>query len=134
MNRRQFISAAGIGTASILAGCTSSDNGDGEGPLDGEWVLGARVVNEDDEPREWRVESRSEGRESFAAASGTVPPGDEHELELVGLLYDERREVHVESDSGSRSEPWRPTECRRLFADVGIVDGDPGLETECREE
>lgn len=97
-------------------------------------MLRARVVNEDDEPRDWRVECRSADRESFGAAYGTLPAGDEHELALVGQLYDEQREVYVESESGALSEPWRPTECQRLFATVRIADGTPGLETECREE
>lgn len=118
-----------------LAGCATDSNGDGDGvtTLDGEWVLRARVVNEDDEPREWRVESRSADRESVAAASGTLPADEETELELSGQLFDEQREAFVESDGGARSERWDPTECRRLFADVRIADGNPSLETECRE-
>lgn len=134
MYRRQLITAVGTGLVALFAGCTNNEPGDSKEPLDGEWVLRARVANEDDEPREWRVESRSEDRESFAAASGTILPGGEHELELRGLLYDEQREIYVVSDGGSRSESWRPTECPRFFADVSIVNGNPNLETECREE
>lgn len=118
----------------FVAGCASDETGDGDGPLDGQWVLSGRVVNEDDEPREWRVESRSEGRESFVAASGTVPANGEHELELSGLLHDEQREVYAKSDDGAVSEPWRPTDCRRLFAEVSISNGTPRWEPDCREE
>lgn len=139
MNRRQLVAAAGAGTATLLAGCLTDSDGGTEPepepePLDGEWILRARVVNEDDEPRAWRVESRSEDRESAGAAWATLPAGEEWELELSGRLFDEQREVYVESDGGSVSKPWRPTECRRLFADVAIVGGNPSLETECREE
>lgn len=59
--------------------------------------------------------------------------GEEWGLELRGGLFDERREAYVESDGGAVSEPWRPTECRRLFAVVTISGGNPQLETECHE-
>lgn len=134
MNRRRLIAAVGAGTATFVGGClTDEDDGEGPAPLDGEWILRGRVVNEDDHLREWRVESRSSDRESVAAAWATVPAGESWELELRGRLFDERREVYVESEEGSVSEPWRPTECRRLFVDVSIVDGSPRLETACRE-
>jgi len=140
MNRRQLVSAVGFGAAGLLSGCSTIDgdgdgNGDGGGvgSLAGEWTLGARVVNEDDEPREWRVESRSADRESVAAASGTLPAGGETELELSGRRFDERRAVYVESEGGAVSEPWRPAECRRLFADVTVAGGAPSVATECRE-
>lgn len=140
VNRRAFLTGAAIGPVSLLAGCGSTGTGNGTGdrggspePLDGEWSLQARVRNEDDTPREWRVESRSKDRESVAAAWGTVPAGQNHELGLSGRLFDEHREVVVESDGGEVSERWRPPECRRLFAAVSIVDGNPRLETECRE-
>lgn len=141
MNRRRLVSAIATGAVGLLSGCFTVDGdgdgtGDGDGveSLDGEWILRARVANEDDEPREWRVESRSEDRESVAAASGTLPAGGETELELSGRRFDERREVFVESDAGAVSEPWRPADCRRLFADVSIVDGTPDVQTECRAE
>lgn len=92
------------------------------------------MVNKDDEPRDWRVESRSQDRESIAAAWATVPAGESWELELGGQLFDEQREVYIESETGSVSKPWRPIECRHLFADVTIVNGKPQLATKCREE
>jgi hypothetical protein len=132
MNRRRLVSAIATGAVGCLAGCFTADgdtggpdDGDDPEPLDGEWTLRARVVNEDDEPREWRVESRSTDRESVAAASGTLPAGGETELALSGHRFEERREVCVESEAGAVSEPWRPADCRRLFADVTIVDGTP---------
>lgn len=139
MNRRRLLSAIATGVAGLLPGCFSVDGGSGGGTdttesLDGEWTLRARVVNEDDEPREWRVESRSTDRDSVAAASGTLPAGGETELALSGRRLDERREVLVESDAGAVSEPWRPSDCRRLFADVTIADGTPDVRTECRAE
>lgn len=134
MNRRQFVATAGLGTVSLLSGCTDIGNGDGEDPLDGEWVIRARVVNEDAEPREWRVESRSTDRQSVVAAWGTLPATDETELALSGRLFDEQREVFVESDGGAVSHRWQPTECRRLFAAVSIVDSNPSMETACRGE
>lgn len=152
MNRRQFLASAGVGATALPGGCLG-DGGDGDGgddggsddrggddgsdvdnPLDGEWALRARVTNEDDDPRQWRIESRSQDRHSIAAASGTLPPGEEWELEFSGLLFDEQREVHVESEAGSVSEPWDTTECGRLFAEVAIVDGAPTLEAGCRDE
>lgn len=136
MNRRRFLTAAGTTTAPLLAGCSSDGDGDGPDPdpLDGEWILRGRVVNEDDEPREWRVECRSRDRESVGAAWATVPAGDSWAFELRGRLFDEQREVYAESEGGAVSEPWRPTECRRLFAAVTISGGNPQLETDCREE
>lgn len=136
MNRRRLLTAVGIGTSMFLGGCLSDGIGDGAEPepLDGEWILRSRVVNEDDEPREWRVESRSQDRESVAAAWATVPAGESWELELRGQLFDEQREVYVETSGGSVAEPWRPTECRRLFAEITIVGGNPRLETQCRGE
>lgn len=115
----------------------TANNGNGGGerptePLDGEWVLRASVRNRDDETHEWRVESRSEDRASVVAAWGTLPAGEETELALSGRLFDELREVVVESGSGAVSERWDPTECRRLAATVSIVDGTPSLTTECR--
>jgi hypothetical protein len=97
-------------------------------------VLRGRVVNDDDEPREWRVESRSQDRESVGAAWATIPAGESWEFELAGQLYDEQREVYAESERGSVSVPWRPTDCRQLFAEVTIENGEPSIVTECREE
>lgn len=136
MNHRELVTAVGAGVTAFVGGCLTDDGGDGAGPepLDGEWILRGRVRNEDDEPRGWRVESRSQDRESVGAAWATLPAGEEWALELRGQLFDERREVYVESDNGSVAEPWRPTECRRLFAGVNIVGGEPRLETECREQ
>ena len=58
MDRRQLIAAAGIETATLLGGCLTDDSDGGEPePLDGEWILHGRVVNRDEEPREWRIES-----------------------------------------------------------------------------
>lgn len=130
MDRRQALAAAGSAALVLAAGCI----GEADDPtIDGEWILRARVRNGDDQPREWRVESRSQGRDSAAAAYGTLPAGESTEAELRGLVREETREVYVESDAGAVSEPWRPTVCRDVFADVGISDGMPRLQTECRE-
>lgn len=134
MHRRRLLAVAAPGAAALLAGCS---NGGDDGtpdpdPLDGEWILRGRIANEDDQPREWRVESRSQDRESVAAAWATVPAGGSWEFELRGRLFDERREVYAESDGGAVSEPWRPVECRRLLVTVTITGGNPRLETACR--
>lgn len=134
MQRRQLLAAAGVGAASLLAGC--SDDGDGdEGPEtpDGEWELRGLVGNEDDEPREWRVESRSEGAR-VAAAWGTVPAGEERDFALLGQLRDEQLEVDAESDGGSTTASWRPAECRVLSVEVTISGGEPQLQLACRDE
>ena len=136
MNRRRLIAAVGAGSASFLGGCLS-EAGDEDGdpiPLDGEWVLRGRVVNRDDRPRSWRIESRSLDRRSVGAAYATVPAGASWDVELRGRLFDEEREVYAESDGGTASEPWRPTECDRLLATLTITDGNPALETECQAE
>lgn len=136
MRRRQVLAAAAVGTAGLLAGC-SDDGGDGEPteePLQGQWELRATVVNEDDVPREWRVECRSRDRASVAAAYGTLPPGETTELSLLGQLFDEQREVSLDADSGEQTEPWRPTECRQLYLEGSIADGRPAFATQCREE
>lgn len=135
MNRRAFITAITLGTTTVFGGCLSSDAGDAAAPapLDGEWILRGRVRNEDDAPRAWRVESRSQDRDSLGAAYATVPAGDTWEFELRGQRYNERRAVYVETERGSVTEPWRPAECPRLFAAITITDGRPRLVTECRE-
>lgn len=131
MNRRTFIAAAGAGSAALLAGCT----GDGEngGEPDGEWELRAQIENQDDQPRDWRVEARSEGG-NVAAAYSTLPAGETTELGLAGMLRDEEIEIYAESDNGAQAQPWDPSECRDLFADVTIAGGEPSFDTECREE
>lgn len=90
-------------------------------------------MNEDDQPREWRVESRTEGG-SVAAAWATVPAGEEWEFGLLGQLRDEQLEVYAESEGGAMSAPWRPTECPRMAATVTITGGEPRLDLTCRAE
>ena len=126
VNRREVLATAAVGTATLLAGC--SDDGDGDGGTGtprGEWERRRRVVNEDDQPREWRVESRT-GDGSAAAAWATVPAGEEWEFALLGQLRDERLEVYAESDDGATAAPWRPSECPRMAATVTIPAANPG--------
>jgi hypothetical protein len=130
VNRRQFIAAAGTCSAAPLAGCTGDDAG--EEP-DGQWELRARVENQDDQPREWRVEARSPSG-SVAAAFSTLPAGETTELGLGGMLRDEEIEIYAESDDGAQTQPWDSSECRNLFADVTINGGEPTLDTQCRDE
>jgi hypothetical protein len=130
VNRRAFIAAASTCSAALFAGCTGDDAD--EDP-EGQWELRARVENQDDQPREWRVEARSPGG-SVAAAYSTLPAGETTELGLAGVLRDEEVDIYVESDNGAQSQPWNPTECRSLFADVAISGGEPAFDTECREE
>ena len=136
MRRRAVLAAAALGASTLLAGCSDDDGGDDDGsgePLDGNWELRGLVVNEDDEPREWRLESRSETG-SAAAAHGTIPAGEEWELGLSGTLRDEQLEVYAESDGGATTAAWRPAECRRLAVEVTISGGNPRMELECRAE
>ncbi|QLD86392.1 hypothetical protein HWV23_11870 [Natronomonas halophila] len=132
MNRRAFIAAAGAGSAALLAGCIG-DDGDESGTPDGEWELRARIENTDDQPRDWRVEARS-GNGNVAAAYSTLPAGETTDVGLMGMRRGEDIEVYAESDNGAQSQPWDPSECRRLFADVTISGGEPAVDTECREE
>lgn len=128
MNRRTFIAAAGAGSAALLAGCTGDD---GEEP-DGEWEFRARIENQDDQSREWRVEARSDGG-NVAAAYSTLPAGETTEVGLVGRRRGEDVEIYAESDNGAQAQPWDPSECRFLFADITISGGEPSFDTECRE-
>ncbi|MEF8808873.1 hypothetical protein [Natronomonas sp.] len=130
MNRRAFIAAAGTCSAALLAGCTGDD---ADEEPDGQWELRARIENRDDQPREWRVEARSAGG-SVAAAFSTLPAGETTELGLGGMLRDEEIDIYATSDEGAQTQPWNPTECRDLFADVTISGGEPTFDTECREE
>lgn len=135
MKRRQFIAGAGAGSTLLLAGCIGGGdggNGNGEEP-EGQWELRARVENQDDQPRDWRVEARSEGG-SVAAAYSTLPAGETAELGLAGMLRDEEIDIYAESDNAAQSRPWNPTACRHLFADITISGGEPTVDTECREE
>lgn len=109
------------------------DPGSGTGTPDGQWRLRARVTNEDDEPRSWRVEARSGGG-TVVAAWGTVSPGETVGTTLSGRLGGDPPTVYAESDAGSISAPWQPADCSRLDAVVAISDGDPQLDFECDEE
>jgi hypothetical protein len=131
MHRRQVLAAAGVGAAGLLAGCNRGDDDSTPTPQ-GQWELRGRVINQDDGPHEWLVSSRSEGG-SAATASGTIPGGEEWEFALLGQLRDERLKVYVESDNGSSSADWRPTECRLLAIEVTISDGNPRIRAECNE-
>ena len=135
MRRREAIAAAGAGVAGLLAGCSRFGGGGDEGTETptGMWELRARVVNGDDRAHEWRVECRSPTG-SAASASGTVPAGDAVEAGLAGLVRDEDLEVSVDSSAGAVAQQWRATECRELFVEARIGDGDPRLESECRSE
>lgn len=133
VTRRQLLATVGVGTTTLLTACLSdgADSSPEPDRLNGEWILRGRIVNEDTEPREWRVESRSQDGQSVGAAWATVPAGESWEFELRGQLFDEQREVYVESEGGSASESWRPTDCRRLFVRVTTREKTPRVETEC---
>ncbi|MFB6177400.1 MAG: hypothetical protein ABEI99_09705 [Halobaculum sp.] len=120
------------GTVAV-AGCGRLGSETATPQLSGDWVLRARVENADDQPREYTVTTRAVNPDSAASASGTLPAGETTTLALAGGRSREDREIVAESANGAVSQPWRPTDCRRLFADVVIRDGRPQMETECRE-
>lgn len=130
MDRRDVLVGTGLLVSSALAGCPGNDDGPDE-PT--EEIVRFFVTNEDEVRRLIRIDIEADG-ERQASGIGEVPPAGEQDepfrygFPSIGTAVS----AVIQSDDGSRSMQWDPTECSELHVDVRIRAGEPDVQEDCQ--
>ncbi|WP_152041849.1 hypothetical protein [Salinigranum salinum] len=130
--RRRVLASASVGTATVLAGCSTIGESATPTPV-AEATVTVRISNRDGVERPYEVVVR-QGSSVTNEFSGVLPADPEQSVEMVATFRAsaEQHQVTVSTDAGQVGRTWEPSECPDFVVDVSVENGRPAFETECR--
>lgn len=125
-----MIAVAGVGLASLSAGCAGDDGT--TTPTFDEGTVTIRLTNRDTVERPYEVVVR-QGDTLKDSFSGVLPADQAQPIKMIATfpISNAQHEFHISTEAGQRGRTWDPTECQHLVVDAYVQNGEPNFNTRC---